>query len=658
MRFLPIFLLVALLGAQPAARVQTGYDSIQASHLKGRSDVSFFRCARRPPLAAAGLRGRDPVDRQRVCQSRAQAAVGRLVPAAGSPHRIHIPTAASPRSRSPATDASETFSAPDATAIFPNDVSGAGAVVFAGFGITAPELNYDDYAGIDAKGKIVLIFNHEPQEADANSVFNGIGNTRYTNNNYKLFNAQRHGAIAVLTMPDPESSGTRARRCARQASVAQGRGPPTGCRRPRIPSEALSEGGPAIPLFTISARVADSLFEAAGKKAADVQSAIDSKPPRPLSISPAPAIELHTATAERRRANSYNVAGLIEGSDPALKAETIVFSGHFDHDGAGPAGIYHGADDNGSGTVGVVALAHAFAANPVKPRRSLLFIVFAAEERGLLGSYYYVSHPLRPLATTRAQINFDMIGRNETADPRVITEISPDTSNQLGLIGTHYSPDYRETVERQNKIAGLNLTYKWDLDSYNGILFRSDQYPFLLHDIPAIWWFTGFHPDYHQVTDTVEKINFEKMAKILKLAYLSGFEFADEAEHAEAAAASESAVIVQVAYENRDCDLYRDPAAVHGCAHGRLARTTAVQPPARQRSGGFEPGAQVHLRSDDRTHAASSAVRSEPQQLPRSDCRTRPPRLARTAGLARQAPAGCGGGREFRNVFLGRCQSI
>jgi Zn-dependent M28 family amino/carboxypeptidase len=175
-----------------------------------------------------------------------------------------------------------------------------------------------------------------------------------------------------------------------------------------------------------------------------------------------------------------------------------------------------------------VALAHAFAANPVKPKRSLLFIVFAAEERGLLGSYYYVSHPLRPLATTRAQINFDMIGRNETADPRVITDISPDTTNQLGLIGTHYSPDYRETVERQNKTVGLNLTYKWDLDAYNGVLFRSDQYPFLMHDIPAVWWFTGFHPDYHQVTDTVEKINFEKMAKILKLAYLSGFEFADE----------------------------------------------------------------------------------------------------------------------------------
>jgi len=229
-------------------------------------------------------------------------------------------------------------------------------------------------------------------------------------------------------------------------------------------------------------------------------------------------------------ANSYNVAGVIEGSDPTLAAETIVFSGHYDHDGPAPnGGIFHGADDNGSGTVGVVALARAFAKNPIKPRRSLLFIVFAAEERGLLGSYYYCMHPLRPLATTRAVINFDMIGRNEAADPRVQTEISPDTTNELGLIGTHYSPDYREVVERNNEFVGLKLNYKWDRDSANSVLFRSDQYPFLQHDVPGVWWFTGFHPDYHHVTDTADKINYTKMAKILRLAYLTAWVFGDTA---------------------------------------------------------------------------------------------------------------------------------
>jgi hypothetical protein len=518
MRPLPLLFAAAVLCAQPPARVQTGYDSIEAVRLK--ADLTFLSS--------------DALDGRRSLQRGSEAAIewiasefakAGLKPLSGDSYLQPVPIVEFTPDRSLTAltitrdGRGETFHAPDATANFANDVSASGPAVFAGYGISAPELDYDDYAGIDARGKIVLIFNHEPQEADPNSVFNGIGNTRYANNNYKLFNAQRHGAIAVLTMPDPNHQGP----------VRGGPVPaPTPTPRPRIPSEALAEGGPSIPLFTVGAPVRETLFAAAGKKAADIERAIDSKPAPASFEIPGVRIEFRTATAERRRGVSFNVAGLVEGSDPTLQAETIVLSAHSDHEGAGPLGIYHGADDNGSGTVGIVALAHAFAANPVKPRRSLLFIVFAAEERGLLGSYYYISHPLRPLSTTRAQINFDMIGRNETADPRVITGISPDTSNQLGLIGTHYSPDYRETVERQNRTVGLNLTYKWDLDSYNLILFRSDQYPFLLHDIPAVWWFTGFHPDYHQVTDTVEKINLEKMAKILKLAYLSGFEFADE----------------------------------------------------------------------------------------------------------------------------------
>jgi hypothetical protein len=526
-----ILLCAALLYAQPPARVQPGYDSIQPSRLK--ADLTF--------LSSDALEGRLSLQRgsdvavQWIASEFAKAG---LKPLVGDSYLQPVPLIEFSADRAITSLSltrdghSEVFHAPDALATFGHEVSLSGRVVFAGFGITAPELNYDDYAGIDAHGKIVLIFNHEPQEADPNSVFNGIGNTRYTNNNYKLFNAERHGAIAVLTMPDPDHKGpVRAGApAAAQANGAGrgGRGQGQAAQRPRILSESLAEGGPRIPLFSLGRRVSDSLFEAAGKRPDDVETAINAKATPASFDVPGVTVELHTATSEQRRANSYNVVGLIEGSDPVLKAETIVFSGHFDHDGTGPAGIYHGADDNGSGTVGVVALAHAFAANPVKPRRSLLFIVFAAEERGLLGSYYYVSHPLRPLASTRAHINFDMIGRNEAADPRVITDISPDTSNQLGLIGTHYSPDYRETVVRQNKIVGLDLTYKWDLDAYNSVLFRSDQYPFLLHDVPAIWWFTGFHPDYHQITDTVEKINFEKMAKIVRLAYLSGFEFADE----------------------------------------------------------------------------------------------------------------------------------
>jgi hypothetical protein len=531
MRVVPLFLTALWLFAQMPSRVAPGYDSILASRL--RADLTF--------LSSDALEGRRSLERGSEVAIQwiaSEFAKSGLIPLNGDSFLQPVPLIEYQADRTQTSlvvqhgGQSETFHAPDAIGNFPTETTVAGPLVFAGFGISAPELGYDDYAGIDVKGKVVLIFNHEPQETDANSIFNGKGNTRYNNNYAKVLNAGRHGAVAVLTTADPNHPSQGPARVQDQqgrrgGQPGQGRGQP---QRPRIPTEALAEGGTTIPSFTVSAKLAADLFAAAGKTPADVQTAIDTKP-SPMSFAvPNTRVELHAVVAERRQANSYNVAGLLEGSDPALKAETIVFSGHFDHDGIAPNGIFHGADDNGSGTVGVVELARAFAMNPVKPRRSLLFIVFAAEERGLLGSYYYVAHPLRPLDTTRAEINFDMIGRNEAPTGRGGTpqsEISPDTSNELGLIGTHYSPDYRAVVERANQTVGLKLNYKWDLDSTQQVLFRSDQYPFLLHDIPAVWWFTGFHPDYHQITDTVEKINFEKMTKVLKLAYLSGFEFAD-----------------------------------------------------------------------------------------------------------------------------------
>jgi hypothetical protein len=406
---------------------------------------------------------------------------------------------------------------------FPNSVTIGGPVLFAGFGITAPELNYDDYKGMDARGAVVLVFDHEPQENDPKSIFNGTGNTRYATSRVKLLNAQKHGALALLMVAEPNRKHpSNQERAARVTGGQQ--------TAPRFASEAIEGDELGIPLFTVSDRVAADLLAAAGKRPGELQASIDGDL-HPASVAiPATQAEVHIETRERRRASSANVIGLLEGSDPSLKGETIVISAHFDHNGpAANGGIYHGADDNGSGTVGVVELAHAFARNPIKPRRSILFAVFAAEERGLLGSYFYAQHPLRPLASTRAVINFDMIGRNETASEQTkgLIEIAADTSNELNLVGARYSPDYRATVEQANRSVGLKLNYKWDDEAALNVFFRSDQFPFVLHDIPAMWWFTGFHPDYHQVTDTVEKINFAKMEKIVRLAYLAGWSFAD-----------------------------------------------------------------------------------------------------------------------------------
>ncbi|MBO0860885.1 MAG: M28 family peptidase [Chloracidobacterium sp.] len=405
---------------------------------------------------------------------------------------------------------------------FPIEMTVSAPVVFAGYGVTAPEFGYDDYKDLDAKGKIVLIFDHEPQENDPKSVFNGLGNTRHANSRLKILNAQRHGAVGVLMVSEPNR--THPSNQERMARI------PRTARTP-LPSQALADSETKIPLLVVSDTLAGRLLEPAGKKPGELQSAIDASLQGQSQALADTTVEMRVVNGEHRRGVSYNVIGMIEGSDPQLKNETIVFSGHYDHDGIRDGQIFHGADDNGSGTAGVIELARAFASNPAKPKRSLLFAVFAAEERGLLGSYFYVAHPLRPLQTTRAVINFDMIGRNETpsAQTEGLIEIAADTSNELNLIGVINSPDYRDVVERENARVGLKLNYKWDNDAALNVFQRSDQFPFALRDIPAMWWFTGFHPDYHQTTDTVEKINFAKMEKILKLAYLSGWAFADGA---------------------------------------------------------------------------------------------------------------------------------
>ena len=312
-----------------------------------------------------------------------------------------------------------------------------------------------------------------------------------------------------------------------------------------LPVQALNDNELHIPSLTVVDAVAAKLLETAGASPSALQAGIDADlKPRSRAL-PGTTVTIRMKNESRVLGTSWNVAGLLEGSDPELAAETIILSAHHDHDGESPkAGtepdlygrqpmdIWHGADDNGSGTVGVVELAKAFALNKAKPKRSILFVVFASEERGLLGSYWMAEHPLRPLATTRAMINFDMIGRNEAPSPQTdgLIAIPADTTNRLNLIGALYSPDYDRVVKEENEHVGLVLDDRFDHESALNVFFRSDQFPFVLKDIPAFWWFTGFHPDYHHTTDTADKINYVKMAKILRLAYLTAWHFGDAAE--------------------------------------------------------------------------------------------------------------------------------
>jgi len=434
--------------------------------------------------------------------------------------------------------------APEAFGSYKQAVDLSAPVVFAGYGITAPELGHDDYAGIDATGKIVFVFDHEPQEDDPHSIFNGTGNTRYATTRVKLLNAQKHGAVALVIVAEPNRKHpTNAERVMRiGGSLA---------RAVPIPLQALETDAVTIPAVVVLDDVAQELFATSGTTGSDLQTGLDKNlQPHGMDL-PDTSLTLHLVNSSERTGSISNVAGILRGSDATLAAETVIISAHHDHEGSipcpegqggvdekgqpTPAGpnciqIWHGADDNASGTAGVIELARAFAENKDRPRRSILFVVFAGEERGLLGSYWMAAHPLRPLSTTRAMINFDMIGRDEKPSPQTdgLLDVPSDTDNRLNLVGAPYSPDYDRIVRHENQLINLKIDDRFDHEHVLNVLFRSDQFPFMLHNVPAMWWFTGFHPDYHHISDTVEKIDFPKMQKILQLAYLVTWRFAQD----------------------------------------------------------------------------------------------------------------------------------
>ncbi len=388
----------------------------------------------------------------------------------------------------------------DFSGSFPANYFARAPVVFAGYGITAPEYGYDDYAGLDVRGKIVLVFEYEPRAHDPASPFNGTGNTVHASPRRKLENAQQRGAVAVLMIPAPN----------RKRPFRPGRA---------VRVQSLAESEVRIPMFTLSTEAAAALLASAGRSPAELQQELD-RTLRPLRLTLDMEMELRAVPADLRRGLTCNVAGLLEGADPALRGETVILCAHYDHLGVREGKTLPGADDNASGVAGLLELARMFGAGS-PPRRSLLFLAFGAEEAGLLGSYHYTARPLRPLATTRAVINLDMIGRDErpSAQTEGLVEIAADTSNELNLVGIHASPDLAALIRRENAGIGLRVSDKWDRDGVLNVLWRCDHFPFLLRGVPAVWFFNGFTPDYHTPADTPEKINYAKMEKIVRLAY-------------------------------------------------------------------------------------------------------------------------------------------
>ncbi|MAG58796.1 MAG: hypothetical protein CMJ83_21110 [Planctomycetes bacterium] len=215
-----------------------------------------------------------------------------------------------------------------------------------------------------------------------------------------------------------------------------------------------------------------------------------------------------------------NVVGLLEGSDPKLKKQTVIAGSHLDHLGVGTNGVvYPGADDDGSGSAALVALARALSKNPRKPKRSVLFLAFCGEERGLVGSRYYTDHPIIPLEDAICELQMDMVGRNEEHHPSEnrTNEKGEDNVKTTHLIGSkRISQELHETVLAMNEHIGFTLEYDQE-----GVYTRSDHYMFARKGIPISFFFSGFHKDYHRPSDTVDKINFTKIANTAKLVYLT-----------------------------------------------------------------------------------------------------------------------------------------
>ncbi|MCU1226694.1 MAG: Zn-dependent amino-or carboxypeptidase family [Edaphobacter sp.] len=390
-----------------------------------------------------------------------------------------------------------------------------GPIVFAGYGIEAPEFSYNDLANIDLKGKVVLVFAREPQADDPHSKFMGTLDSYHAFYWDKIEQLRKQGAAAILIVQDRVPRAIKPIPASSQRSAGG-------------PSYALAGQMWDIPVFSLQREVADQLLAPSGKTADTLQAEID-RTTHPDSFDvPQSSVCVSKAYNNLQTRKGRNVVALLEGSDPTLKSQTIILTAHHDHMGAIDGHIYYGADDNASGVVGLLETAKALVKGDIHPKRSILFIAYDGEERIFLGSYFYVTHPIVPLAQTIANINLDMIGRNED-NPNWPTPADRNV-NMVNILGTRYNPALRKIIDRENQHEGLKLDYKMDVIDYDSLWSRSDHFWFATLHIPQVEFQTGLHHDYHTENDTWQRINYPKLTKIIRLVFLSATDLANSSE--------------------------------------------------------------------------------------------------------------------------------
>lgn len=414
-----------------------------------------------------------------------------------------------------------------------------GDLVFAGYGLSAESLKYDDFAGVDVKDKVVVVLDGVPPGLDAAAfqVERKVGNRTFripVNRNTKWIGAQSRGAVGMLSIMNADYTSKTGTRSQFEADLA-GQSQPTETYEfmDRASGNSPFGGGRGRPAggIAITAEAGDRLAKAIGLDVAQIRAKVaETKQPVAATITGKAEIDFELDVTDTKW--TQNVVAKLEGSDPKLKDEYVAFSAHYDHVGTRVAGqgafgqipggagaqtdlIYNGADDDGSGTVAILTIAEAFS-RMARPKRSLLFVWHAGEERGLIGSSYLTDHnPPVPLEKIAALINIDMIGRNWKDDE--------SNKDHCFLVGTKQtSTDLDDLIRRVN---GTRL--RLDPVDPENLFMRSDHYMYARRGVPIAFLCTGTHKDYHRPSDHVEAILFEKYEQITELAFECGLELAN-----------------------------------------------------------------------------------------------------------------------------------
>jgi Zn-dependent M28 family amino/carboxypeptidase len=395
-------------------------------------------------------------------------------------------------------------------------------LVFAGNGWFVKSKNIDAYKGIDAQGKIAVIFappNAYPRGIVSSDLTGKRGEDWMNATEY----AQKQGVAGLILIPDFQYLANWDR------------------NRARITERGLlkvdkfqTPAGAQIPQIVVSPRIANTLFQGERQNAVSIfEGFYTGQLPDPFALKPDKKLSL-TVNVKSEALTTQNVVAVFEGSDPVLKNEYVALGAHYDHVGIGiPVNgdaIYNGADDDGSGTTALLSMAEALAKASVHPKRSVLFVWHAGEEKGLWGSHYFTDYPTVPLDKIVTQLNIDMIGRSKKegdTNPRNTTLTGP---NEIYVIGSRMmSTELGDLTEAVNK-QYLNLTYDYRYDNPadpNRFFFRSDHYNYARKGIPIVFFFDGEHEDYHKPGDSVDKIDFQKMERVARTIYLTLWEIAN-----------------------------------------------------------------------------------------------------------------------------------